>query len=77
MVESIFGTDGETINIDDGTFRAANAADPFAAPNDVYAGLSTELGALVEHNEMSSVMAQLLAHGHTFHAIQSMITTHR
>ena len=45
-LESIFGTDGETINIATGAPRAADAEDPFAAPNDVYAGLSTELGAL-------------------------------
>lgn len=44
-LESIFGYDG-TINIADGSKRAANAADPFAYPSDTYAGLSTELGAM-------------------------------
>jgi hypothetical protein len=44
-LESIFGYDG-TINVATGAKRAANAADPFAYPMDIYAGLSTELGAL-------------------------------
>lgn len=44
-LESIFGYNG-TINVSTGAQRAANAADPFASPNDVYAGLNTDLGYL-------------------------------
>jgi hypothetical protein len=42
-LESFMGNNG-TIKVDDGTQRAANAADPFAFPSDTYAGLSTQLG---------------------------------
>ena len=45
-LDSMFGWDGQTINIADGVPRTANAADRFCAPKDVYAGLSTELGAI-------------------------------
>lgn len=41
--ESMFGNTG-TIKIDDGTTRAANAADKYAYPDDTYATLTTELG---------------------------------
>lgn len=44
-LESIFGYNG-TINVSTGAQRAANAADPFASPSDVYAGLNTDLGYL-------------------------------
>jgi hypothetical protein len=43
-LESFLGYNG-TINKDTGATRTANAADPFAAPSDTYAGLSTVLGA--------------------------------
>jgi hypothetical protein len=43
-LESFMANNG-TIKFDDGTQRAANAADPFAFPSDTYAGLSTALGA--------------------------------
>jgi hypothetical protein len=43
-IESFMGTNG-TVNINDGTQRSANAADPFCYPSDSYAGLSTVLGA--------------------------------
>jgi hypothetical protein len=39
------GNTPQTINVSTGAARTANAADPFAAPNDTYAGLSTVLGA--------------------------------
>lgn len=42
-VESMFGAT-QTIKIDDGTARTANAADRVMYPNDTYASLSTELG---------------------------------
>ena len=42
-LESIFATNG-TVNVADGTQRAANAADPFGFPADEYAGLNTGLG---------------------------------
>jgi hypothetical protein len=42
-LESIFAIDG-TVNVNDGTKRTANAADPFAWTSDTYAGLSTQLG---------------------------------
>ena len=44
-LESIVGYNG-TINVNTGAQRSANAADPFASPNDVYAGLNTDLGYL-------------------------------
>ena len=44
-LESIFAIDG-TVNVTDGTKRAANADDPFGWPADNYAGLSTGLGAV-------------------------------
>lgn len=45
-LESIFGVNG-SVNIDDGSHEAtARAEDPFLWPEDIYAGLSTELGAL-------------------------------
>lgn len=44
-LESIFGYDG-TINVQTGAKRTANAADPYAFPSDVYAGLNTDLGYL-------------------------------
>jgi hypothetical protein len=40
----MFGTANQTINVNDNSLRASNAADPFAAPSDVYAGLETNLG---------------------------------
>ena len=43
-LDTMFAYDG-TVNVNDGTKRAANAADPFAWAKDEYAGLSTELGA--------------------------------
>lgn len=43
-IESFMQTNG-TLNINDGTQRSANAADPFGYPNDTYAGVSTVLGA--------------------------------
>ena len=43
-IESFMGNNG-TINVTDGTQRAANAADPYCYPSDTYAGLSTALGA--------------------------------
>lgn len=43
-LESMFAIDG-TIKIDDGTKRAANAADMFGWPADNYGGLNTSLGA--------------------------------
>jgi hypothetical protein len=43
-LDTMFGYEG-TINVNDGTKRAYNAADPFCWPKDTYAGLSTELGA--------------------------------
>jgi hypothetical protein len=43
-LESFLGYNG-TINVATGATRTANAADPFAAPSDTYAGLSTVLGA--------------------------------
>lgn len=50
-LESIFGIkdangDAKTVNIADGSIRNADQLDPFGAPHDEYAGLSTELGAL-------------------------------
>jgi hypothetical protein len=48
-LESVFGVKNgvDTVNITDGTRRAGgNAADPFFYPDDEYAGLSTELGAV-------------------------------
>ncbi|NBV87960.1 MAG: hypothetical protein EBR88_00325 [Betaproteobacteria bacterium] len=44
---SVAGSDGnnKTVNVADGTIRNANAADPFGAPNDEYAGLKCGLGA--------------------------------
>ena len=44
-IESMMATDG-TVNIDDGTKRAANAADMFGWPADNYAGINTGLGAV-------------------------------
>ena len=45
-LESIFGVNG-SVNIDDGSHEAtARPEDPFLWPEDIYAGLSTELGAL-------------------------------
>ncbi len=45
-LESIFGVNG-SVNIDDGSHETtARAEDPFLWPEDIYAGLSTELGAL-------------------------------
>jgi len=44
-IESMMAIDG-TINIDDGTKRAANAADMFGFPADNYAGINTGLGAV-------------------------------
>lgn len=44
-IESFCAIDG-TVNITDGTKRAANAADPFGWPADVYAGINTGLGAV-------------------------------
>lgn len=44
-IESFCGIDG-TVKIDDGTKRAANAADMFGWPSDVYAGINTGLGAV-------------------------------
>jgi hypothetical protein len=43
-LESFLGYNG-TVNVATGATRVANAADPFAAPSDTYAGLSTVLGA--------------------------------
>jgi hypothetical protein len=43
-LESFLGYNG-TINKDTGATRVATGADPFAAPSDTYAGLSTVLGA--------------------------------
>lgn len=43
-IESFMGAT-QTLNASTGVARAANAADPFGAPNDSYAGLSTVLGA--------------------------------
>jgi len=42
-LESFLGNNG-TLNVTDGTQRAANAADPFGYPSDTYAGLNTQLG---------------------------------
>jgi len=42
--ESLFGTAGNSIKIDDNTDRTANAADVFLAPSTVYAGLRTDRG---------------------------------
>lgn len=42
-IESMMATDG-TVKFDDGTKRAANAADMFGWPADNYAGLNTGLG---------------------------------
>lgn len=44
---SVIGGDGnaKTVNVADGTIRNANAADPFGAPNDEYAGIKCGLGA--------------------------------
>jgi len=42
-LESFLGVDG-TLNVATGAQRTANAADPFGAPKDTYASLSTELG---------------------------------
>jgi len=44
-IESMMATDG-TIKIDDGTKRAANAADMFGWPADTYAGINTGLGSV-------------------------------
>ena len=44
-IESMMATDG-TVNIADGTKRAANAADMFGWPADNYAGINTGLGAV-------------------------------
>jgi len=44
-IESMMATDG-TVKIDDGTMRAANAADMFGWPADNYAGINTGLGAV-------------------------------
>ena len=44
-IESMMAIDG-TININDGTKRAADAADPFGWPADVYANVNTGLGAI-------------------------------
>lgn len=44
-LESFLAVDG-TVNITDGTKRAANPADPFGWPADVYAGVNTGLGAV-------------------------------
>lgn len=44
-IESMMATDG-TVKIDDGTKRAANAADMFGWPADNYAGINTGLGAV-------------------------------
>ena len=44
-VESMMATDG-TVNIADGTKRAANAADMFGWPADTYAGINTGLGSV-------------------------------
>jgi hypothetical protein len=45
-LESIFGVNG-SVNIDTGAHETtARAEDPFLWPDDIYAGLSTELGAL-------------------------------
>ena len=44
-IESMMAIDG-TIKIDDGTKRAANAADMFGWPADVYANVNTGLGAV-------------------------------
>jgi hypothetical protein len=43
-LESFLGFNG-TVNVATGATRTANVADPFAAPSDTYAGLSTVLGA--------------------------------
>ena len=42
-IESFMGAT-QTLNVSTGVARTANAADPFGAPNDSYAGLSTVLG---------------------------------
>jgi hypothetical protein len=42
-IESMFAAT-QTIKVDDGTARTANAADPCGYPNDTYAGISTVLG---------------------------------
>lgn len=42
-LESMFGAT-ESINLSNGENRTADAADPVAYPNDIYAGLSTVLG---------------------------------
>ena len=45
-LESVFGVNG-SVNIDTGAHETtARAEDPFLWPDDIYAGLSTELGAL-------------------------------
>lgn len=43
-IESFMGAT-QTLGVSDGIARTANAADPFGAPADTYAGLSTVLGA--------------------------------
>lgn len=44
-IESMMGIDG-TVNITTGAKRAANSADMFGWPSDVYAGINTGLGAV-------------------------------
>jgi len=48
-IESFMGLAGgatpQTLNVSTGVARTGNAADPFGAPGDTYAGLSTALGA--------------------------------
>jgi len=53
-LESMFGING-TLKSDDGTQRAANAADIVGYPSDTYAGLSTALGNYGGENEAGQI----------------------
>lgn len=44
-LESMFGTTGQTIDPSSGAVESYDAADPFIAPDDNYAGADTDLGA--------------------------------
>jgi hypothetical protein len=59
-LESMFAAT-QTINITDGTARAANAADKLYYPNDTYAGLSTVLGNYGGEQETGSVWPEGVA----------------
>lgn len=45
-IETMLGTNGQSINVTSGALRARNIADPTIAPSATYAGLSTALGNL-------------------------------